>query len=191
MATKVITPPTSEPVTLSEAKSHLRVDFADDDTYISGLISAARSYSEGFQKRSIPQQTLELSMDKFPVNSRTNGSCAIQLHSGPVQSVSSVKYTKSDVTVVTMTAGTDYLVNSRDQIVPVTTWPVVDLISTDAIKIQYTAGYSSVPPATKQALLLLIGHWYENREAIIAQSRGVAQELPLAVQSLLSLDRDW
>lgn len=207
MATKVITPTTAEPVTLQEAKSHLRIDFTDDDSYILGLISAARGYAEGIQKRSIGVQTLELNLDEFPVtSSRTYGyfygygmgkagiygSGAIQLHSGPVQSVVSVKYTQSDGSAVTMVEGTDYLLNSRDQVVPVSTWPVVNLISADAIKIQYTAGYNICPPATKQAILLMVGHFYENREAVVVtSSRSGASELPLAVQSLLALDRDW
>lgn len=45
------------------------------------------------------------------------------------------------------------------------------------------------PASFKAALLLLVGHSYANREAIVTGT--IAAELPLAVESLLWSSRDW
>jgi uncharacterized phiE125 gp8 family phage protein len=62
----VETPPAIEPVTLTEAKQHLRVDIADDDTYIEALIVAARQYAEEYLDRALISQQLAVRMDTFP-----------------------------------------------------------------------------------------------------------------------------
>ena len=64
---RVTTPPIVEPVTLALAKNHLRVDFPDDDTLISGMISAARRFAERYMFRAIYNQTWVRSMDHFPL----------------------------------------------------------------------------------------------------------------------------
>ena len=64
---QLITPPVAEPVTLELAKQHLRVDFDDDDGYITGLITAARQYCEKVTRRAIFNQTWCRTMDFFPV----------------------------------------------------------------------------------------------------------------------------
>lgn len=46
MPLQLLTPPTAEPVSLVEAKLHLRVDFNDDDALITSLITAARQAAE-------------------------------------------------------------------------------------------------------------------------------------------------
>jgi len=51
MGLKVVSPPAVEPVTLDEAKAHLRVTIADDDGYIALLIPAARERVELFLRR--------------------------------------------------------------------------------------------------------------------------------------------
>jgi uncharacterized phiE125 gp8 family phage protein len=180
MPTRVITPASVEPITLTDAKAHLRVDSTEDDTYISALISAARDYTEGFQKRSIAVQTLELTLDYFPLT--------IPLKRGPIQAVTSVKYTKADGSSVTI-APSEYLLTSTGDIYPVHCWPSATLIRVEGVQVQYTAGYTTIPPATKQAMLLLIGHWYENREAVVIGK--APAKMPMAVESLLWLDRMW
>src|ERR1700681_82475 len=62
----VVTPPTDEPLTLEETKTHLRVTNADDDTYISGLITAVRQHLEKIENRCFMTQTLRMQLDSFP-----------------------------------------------------------------------------------------------------------------------------
>jgi uncharacterized phiE125 gp8 family phage protein len=180
MTLRTLILPTIEPVSLTDAKEHLRVDFTEDDSYILALISAARGYVEGFQKRSLAAQTLELTLDYFP--------STIPLKRGPIQAVTSVKYTKADGSSVTIDPS-EYLLTSTGDIYPVRCWPNAALVRVEGVQVQYTAGYTTIPPATKQAMLLLIGHWYENREAVVIGK--APAKMPMAVESLLWLDRMW
>ncbi|MFK7695400.1 head-tail connector protein [Paenibacillus sp. HJGM_3] len=181
MPTRVITPPAVEPVTLAEVKAHLRIDFTDDDVYLSALISAARDYAEGFQHRSLVPQTLEYTDHCF--------SPVVRLRRGPVTEIVSVSYTAIDGSEQTITPA-DYTLTSNDELIPKygTYWPLT-IGYGDAVRIRYKAGYTDVPCATKQAMLLLIGHWYENRESVTVGRTAV--ELPLAATSLLWMDRTW
>ena len=65
---KRITEPLIEPVSLAEAKSHLRVDqdFAEDDLYIQSLVSAARHYVESVSDRTLIRSQWQIKLDQFP-----------------------------------------------------------------------------------------------------------------------------
>lgn len=176
---KLITPPSSEPISLSEAKGHLRVDASDEDSYISGLIVAARQFIELQTQRALITQTWKLSLDQFP----TNKTVYIPLSS--LRLVEGITY--YDTTGATQTLpATDYYVDSDNdpgRVVLVDTVATYDRPS--AVQIQFQAGYGSaadVPQAIKQAMLLLIGHWYENREAV----GEVGGPIAFAVDALLT-----
>lgn len=181
-AHKVITPPASEPVTLAEAKLHVRQDLDTDDALITGLIAVARETVEGSSWYALLTQTWELVLDRWPYG------IAIELPRPPLQSVTSVKYTDSSGTETTWDpanyiADTDS-VPGRVVLAYNVSWPLTALRPAGAIRIRYVAGWTSaanVPQTLKQAMLLLIGHWYENREetgkATDAIARGVTDLL--------------
>lgn len=192
---KVITPPAAEPVTLDEAKDHLRVDGTDDDTSITAMIKAAREYCEGYQNRVYITQTLELALDGWPCGNE------IELSRPPLQSVTSLIYTDNGVDVTW--PASNYIVDDYSFVARLVkaknvSWPSATLPSVNGIKIRYVAGYppdeavppdlaANVPQHVKQAIMLLVGHWYENRETVLIGS--ISKELEFTVQSLLSLDR--
>lgn len=179
------TAPVSEPVTVAEAKSQLRVDINDDDTLIAGLITAAREEFENGADKTLFTTTYRLILDAWPQ------SWIIPLSRPPLVSVASVVYTDDDDNVYTLPS-TDYIVDTnawpgrialRDGV----NWPSVTLRESGAIVITYTAGYAStanIPQRYKQAILLLVGHWYENREAV-ATSGAVPKSLPMAWESIV------
>jgi len=182
-ALKSVTPPASEPVTLAEAKLHVRQDLDTDDTLITGLITAAREEVERICWHALLTQTWELVLDRWPAGD------AIELPRPPLQSVTSVKYTDSSGAETTWSAA-NYVVDTdstpgRIVLAYSVTWPTVVLQPTGGIRVRYVAGWTSaanVPQAIKQALLLLVGHWYENREdtgkaATDTIARGVADLL--------------
>jgi len=184
--------PASEPVTLEEAKSHLRVDASDDDTLIEGLITAARQYYEDVTRRALITQTWRLSLDRWP------GGSEILLPRAPLQSVTSVVYTDSDGTATTWSSD-EYAVDADSEPGRVVlgygySWPSATLRTSLPIQITYEAGYGDaddVPEKIKQAIKLLVGHWYENREGVMVAQGVSIQGLPLAIDSLVWANRVW
>lgn len=183
MSLRLITAPASYPVTLEEAKLQCRVDSSDEDTLLNGLIAAATDYVELYTGRAIVSQTWELVLDDF--------SDAMLIPKGPVSSITSVKY--FDTADVEQTiSGTNYaldavsdpawLVKASDY-----TWPdVADGVNN--VIIRFAAGYSSVPAAMKQAILLLIGQWFDQR-ADVSDKAMIA--MPNAVEALLTNYRSF
>lgn len=181
MAYKIITDISTEPITLAEAKLHLRVlTGTSEDAVIQALIVAAREYCEQYTGRAFGTKTLELILDAFPVGD------SIYLPCPPLQSVASAKYTDKDGVEATMPE-TDYIVDSDStigRIVRVNSWPSFIPYASNPIKIRYTAGYTAPPKTLKQAMLLLIGHWYNNRES--STDAGKLNQLDFSVRALLS-----
>lgn len=161
MGVKIVTPPATEPVTLAEAKLHLRVDTDDDDAMITRLISAARAACEHELGRSVSPQTLLLTLDAFP-------SGAILLPRGPIISVDSVGYVDLEGVLQTI-AGANYALDDTQ----VDAWllPAYDYEWPDsreqanAVRVQYQAGMQEIPEEVQQWILLCIGTLYANREA--------------------------
>jgi len=188
MKIKVITPPSTEPVTITEAKKQLNIDFSDDDTHITNLIKSAREYCETLQNRAYITQTLEIALDDFPEKE-------IELPRPPLQTVISVKY--YDINDVEATFSSDnYFVDTYKQKGTISLrynkfFPITTLRPTNAVIIRYVAGdtsASNVPMRIKQAMLLLIAYWYENREATSTEAN-VSKDIEFSVKALLGLDR--
>ncbi len=190
MALKLVTPPATEPVTLVEAKVHLRVDAVSEDALITSLITAAREYAETVTWRALITQTWKFYCDDWPVGDE------ILLPNAPLQSVASVKY-KDTAGIQTTWGVSNYIVDTDSEPGRVVlgyglSWPSVTLYPANPIEIEFTAGYgvaAAVPASIKQAMLLLIGHLYENREATAAGQ--TITEVPFAVKALLSPLRVW
>lgn len=185
------TAPAVEPISTAEAKDHLRVDISADDDYIDALISTARHYCEQATGRAFVNQTLTGGLTAWPWDD------VIMLPYAPLVSVTSIAYVDTSNNSANVTSSVYGVDTKRNQIYLAQdqVWPSTQLRTYDPITITWVAGYGStattIPDIYKHAIKLLIGHWYENREQIIAlQGIGVAQ-LPLAVQSLLSIDRAW
>ena len=189
MPIKVSNPPVEEPLTLSEAKTQCRVDTLDDDTLLIGLISAAREWCEKADWRAYVTQTLELWLDAWPAAG------VIHIPRPPLQDVTSVVYYDIGDHEHTFAAA-KYIVDTASQpgriiLRTYETWPITAplLRSANGICVTYTAGYGmavDVPQRIKQAMLLLIGHWYENREDT---ANAVNRSIEMGVQSLLGIDR--
>lgn len=190
MILQVGTAPAAEPVSTTEIKSHLRIDFAGEDTLLASYLLAARETCELESRRAFITQTLKLYLEAWPA-----GDC-LQLPRPPLQSVTSIAYTDSDGNAGTMSAS-DYIVDGASEPGRIVlghgkSWPSTTLRPGPSIVITYVAGYGDaedVPQRYKQAIQLLAGHYYENREAVIAAPGVNPVVLPMAVRSLLMLDR--
>jgi len=180
--------PATEPVTLAEAKSHLRVDGTDDDTLITELIKGARQLVEGNTGRSLITQTWRLTLDRFPRNDE-----AIRLERPPLVSVESVTYVDTNGATQTM-ATSDYIVDTSHVQGEVAlaydkTWPDARA-QQNAVLVNYTAGYgaaSAVPEALKAAIKLRLGDLYENREASVIGTIHTANPAADALEAIYAV----
>lgn len=185
MNIKLKTPPAVEPISLTEAKLHLRVDHSAEDAYIGSLIVAARQFSENYQRRAYVQQVYEIAFDKLEK--------IIKLPRPPLIAVDEVKVYYKDGTDEDLT-GFAYDNRKEPGLVLVEEIATKELRESSGVVITFKAGYgttaASVPQAIKQAMMMLIGLWYENREAIaIGNVAGV--KIPYSVEALLSQERYW
>ena len=173
MALKLITPASTYPVTLAEAKLHLRVDGTDEDALISALITSATEGAEQMTGRAIMSQTWELTLDAFPD--------AFELTRVPVVSVTSVKYYDSAAVQQTM-LNTLYTLDNTDDfgyayVVPAyaTTWPTTN-DQINSVVVRYVCGYASaaaVPEPIKSWIKLQLGAMYANRECEVIERGNV------------------
>ncbi len=193
MTITVTVQPTTGPVSLDEAKTHLRVIGNENDTYITSIITAARDYVENFTRLSINTKTIEYTLDRFPDDGYWVQTGEIRLPSAPVQSVTSVGYTNSSGSTATM-ASTDYIVDVVSVPARITPkkdgeWP--DIYNTiNNVKVTYTAGYAAstdIPQAIRHANLLMISHFYDERSPVKPVQM---HEVPMCVSSLLQPYRD-
>lgn len=192
MALKLITPPADTPVSLTEAKAHLRVDHSDDDVMIGSLIDAVTDHvqgKDGFLGRALIDQTWELVLDEFPENE-------LKIPLPPLIEVLSVKYDDAAGNEQTIDPA-DYTVDTVSEpgwILPGTTWPAT-FDGINSVRIQYRAGYldtssppvAAVPADIKAAMLLMIGTLYAQRETIVVGQSVV--EVPWAADVLLRRKR--
>ena len=189
MPRKLETGPAIEPLTVAEAKLHLRIPYEEraDDEYIGVLITAAREYAEQVLCRQLINATWRLYLDRFP---GLDGVIRIPLP--PLQSISSVKYVDGAGDEQTLDAA-EYSVDTASvpgRIYPAYgySWPSTR-DQRNAVTITFVAGYGSaataVPEPIRKALKLLIAHWYENREVVGDRTA----KMPLSVDALLGIYR--
>lgn len=179
-----VTPPVAAPITLAEARTHLRSDtsFAPDaaeDALITGLIDAAVNWLDGWTGvlgMALMPQTWEMALDAFP-------NLEIMVPLGPVISVASISYTDA-AGAAQVLPGASYSIDVQGaRVRPVDFWPVT-ATSMAAVKIRWVAG-QGCPPAIRAAILILIGHWYgAGREPVVTGT--IAQEVPLTVATLIA-----
>lgn len=168
MATKIITAPSFEPLSVADVSEYLRLDDSPTDTLlISSLITAARQHLENYLNRYIAEQTVELAL--------TGWKDKIDL-SAPVQSVTSVKYLDENGVEQTLNPN-QYLVDTYSE--PAAIYPAHDVTypnlydQENNVKICYVVGFTSggspdtnpLPDPLKFAMMLIIGDLYANREA--------------------------
>lgn len=195
---------TVEPIDLATAKNHLRVLYTDEDTLIENLITVAREYTERKAGVSLLTQTWQLYLDRWPRLDRFESwpwmapPGTILLPRYPVQSVTSIQWFGTDGSTNTV-ASTDYVLDAASRIariVPAATksWPSTPaLVPQNGVIVTFTAGYgatqTSLPPTLRQAMLLLLGHWYGNREDTVVGTRLVAISIPKSVDALLGINQ--
>lgn len=179
MTVLVVTPP--EPlVTLSEAKAHLRERSDGGDTLIQAYIAAASAHVDGpygILGRAVGKQTLEVVTYGWPLS----------IGFGPANQITSITYTDS---LGEQAVAPETFVLMGDRVRPATgsTWPS-QYDPRAGVRVRYEAGFEVVPMPIKQAVLLIVGQWYEAREAV--NIGNIVNELPNGAKALLAPYKVW
>lgn len=231
--------PDDEPVSLAAAKLMVRqTETTRDDSYIRGLIVAAREHGERETNRCLARRDWVLPLDSFPgqLLDRAYGPShyslrapdssrlydwrdlqMIKLPRPPLVAVKKLRYVATDKSVKTLMPGADFIVDRYDEparIFPLygKSWPAA-LSVPSAVEVLFTAGYApdpeegaessipfnpvgdtpgqqpdsivslAVPESVRTFILMLVSHWYHNREPVAA---GLVAEVPLHVKDLLA-----
>jgi uncharacterized phiE125 gp8 family phage protein len=180
----------ADAVSVAEAKLHCRVDHSLEDALFTRLIGVARRQCEMISQWAFTTRTLVSRLDRWPYDGR------LELPYPPLQSVTSIIYTDEAGDPFTW-AASNYVVEThsipgRILLKSGASWPSETLQVGGSIAITYVAGFGNgddVPDAYKQAMLLLIGHLYENRESVVVQQGVGLVQVPQAVEWLLLTDR--
>ncbi len=183
MSLALMAGPLVEPVTLSMAKAHLRVDGATEDAYIGSLIETSRLQIEAALGLALVEQRWRWTLDQWPAD-------ATEIPLYPVLSVETIAVKGADGALVVVPPSAYHIdVAARPSRV------VADLanlpapgVPADGISVEFTAGFGAaaadVPAPIRQAVMLLVAHWFECREPAPAGS--VAPRIPDAVSTLLA-----
>ncbi len=205
----VTVPPSVEPITLTEAKQHLRVDFDDEDFAIANIITRARSYAETITSRALATQTIQ---QVFTLPRPGGGALSGPMEEGPnwyvyqqqlganpfgpamfyfdlamppAQSLVAVEYRVVVFDAYMPFTGVYRLDNSYE---PARLY-FQDPPTANEWRFTFVAGYSDtyrITPVLKQPILDLIGYWYQYREGA-----GDSAQLQQITNQLLSKRVDW
>ena len=182
---KISAAPSAYPIVAADAKTHMRITHALDDTYITSLCYAAILDFETQTHRQLITATYDLYMDDFPLD-------VIDMPRPPLQSIVSIKYQDTDDAQQTVsssvydidtasTPGRLYLDYNQ-------TWPTDTRGHYNDVVVQFKAGYgdaaANVPADIKIALLQMVSHWYMNREPVLVGM--VAREVPMSTNRVIN-----
>ena len=173
-------------VTKAEAKKHLRIFHDDEDEYIESLVSAATYHidgPDGVIGRCLGEQVWVWTIDGIP-------SCPLHIPMPPTISVDAIVY---DNVSNVETPYTGFRVLHLDATTGAYILPAIDGVhpttngEPGCVRIEFTAGFDPLPASIKHAVLLLVSHWYEHREAAVdTGAKFGLLELPFGVRALLA-----
>lgn len=192
MSIREVQGPASEPITLNEAKLHLRESENDQDALVLTLIKAARRYAENYTRRVFVERTMELTLDHWPAGH------IISVPTPPLQSVSWIKYIDFAGNLQTLDSSL-YVVDAyqepaRIQPAYLETWPDIRGGDFNSIQVRYVAGYASgspsdyrtgLPEELKAWMKTRVADLYENRESVSIGAGNLVQVPRHTIDGLL------
>lgn len=178
---RLVTAPSTEPLTLTEVKTYLRVDDTVENDLITSLITVARQAVEGRTWMPLISQTWAMQFDYDELNL-----LVWNINKAPLISVSSVTYydSNNDLQTLATTAYESDIYGSparfRLKSIPTCYQRM------NALQVNFVCGYANaaaVPNPIKQAMYMIIGHLYENRQDVITGTQ--VNDMPQASELLL------
>ncbi len=175
----ILTPPAAEPVSVVEAKRHLRLETSSEDAFVERLVTAARRVVEERTGRALVSQTARLTLDRAPER-------AVTFPRAPLNAVLEVAVL-TDASSWTPVSTDLYAIETGEgaRVVATGFWPrAVQPVA--GVRIDAEVGYGprgAAPADLQQAVLLLVAHFFERREPAID---GRAAVLPHSIEALLA-----
>lgn len=174
----LITPPSTEPITVDQAAKNVFGDSVYDQEKLTRDIKAARKMAESYCEMAFINQTWKMTLSAFPIVNKINKKAAIYLPRGLAQSITSVTYVDDNESSQTLTEGTEFEVKttgnvSRLELKNGQNWPSTSSVSDEAVTITWVAGLgSSLPDGYNDievAILTMVGTLYEVRQTMAGQ----------------------
>jgi len=208
MPFKIVSAPATAPISLDQAKAHLRVVDGDEDDLITALIDAAVDSCENYTGLAMINQTIDCYFDCFPFGHRWGYPHArhdhhhhdFKLPRGPLLELSGIFYTDMSGAEQTWDASNykvdDASPHARISLANGKSWPTTVAHQLNAVRIRFRAGYiddafcppvGSVPAGLIAAMKLTLAHWYANRESVA--SAGALGVVPQSAQFLMQQKR--
>lgn len=161
----------------AECREQCRVNGEDEDTQLLAYAAAAQAWVENYTGRRLTPR---------PARAVTEGWASWRIVGGPVPTITAIRYLDTEGQAQVVPAA-DYVVGERLDLATVRLRAMVvppPLPEGGSISIDMTIGYGlgEAPPDLRAACLLLLGHYYRNREAVVTGA--TPTELPMAVESL-------
>lgn len=159
-----ITPPAAEPLALADIKAHLRIDGAEEDGLLAGLIKVAREHLERVTGLALVSQRWRLYLDAWPASG------ALEIARGPVLSVEAIRAFDDGGAESALALAGHVLDGVRR---PARLWlrsrPAAGQ-AINGVEVDFTAGFgesgADVPDTLKRAMLVHAAHMYEFRGAV-------------------------
>lgn len=150
-----IVEPVSEPITLSEAKNYLKVDFDDDNDLITSLITSARVRLEKYAGVAMTARTLQAVayVDEF-----------IELPYAPINTITKVEYWDNQEWVEISLGQYNILGTTYKKV-------YMSAFSHMEFRFTYTCGYATTPSVMKTAMFKILADLYDYRESSVEDSK--------------------
>jgi len=171
------------PVTLAEAKAYLRVDTTDDNTLITGLITAATAHVEGHTSRVYTEEDVVGYLDEYPDGDIILPFPIIDKDVTIAVRVSGVYVVAGDIADSVDAQASPGRINY-----PATGWPTTythDVVP-NAVKVEFTTKVEMLELA-RSAIMAIVAHWYEYREAFVVEGVADTSKMPSGLDRVLTL----
>ena len=175
-------------VTVEQARNQCNVSHREDDNFLKAAIAAAQQYIERQLECVVGNSTYTITADRFPV-----GASPFPLPLWPISTVTAIRYkdNNGDSQTLNLLSIVQPATNERYSIARVDwePWPTTKK-TPQCVEIDVTAGYASaasIPAPLAQCALMLVAHWYMNRESVTIGA--VSKEMEFSVNALLDCMR--
>lgn len=183
MSAILLNPPASEPLSVADAKSYLRVEHDDDDAIIAALIASARHHVEALTRTGLLTQTWRLTLDGWPESGR------IKPKLGPLRSLVAARVYNESGTAISLDLDR-FVIDETAGVIAAPGWSLpgraVGGIELD-LEIGYGATPADVPQVLLQSIRMLVAHWYDNR-GLVSIGQSVAM-MPPSVNAMIASHR--